>query len=194
MKSSRWRARLAALLTALVVSVGLLGLSSAPVWAAVGTVTEFPIPTRGTPFDITAGPDGNLWFTENEGGKIGRITTAGRITEFPLAGSFPGGITAGPDGNLWYTLENGNAIGRITPGGSITLFPLPGTCGKYHTCAPWSITTGPDGNLWYTEEIGNAIGHISTSGSFIPGGSGIPTASSRPEGITSGPDGNLWFT
>ena len=39
-----------------------------------------------------------------------------------------------------------------------------------------------------------AIGHISTSGSFIPGGSGIPTASSRPEGITSGPDGNLWFT
>ena len=26
------------------------------------------------PWGITAGPDGNLWFTEAGGGKIGRIT------------------------------------------------------------------------------------------------------------------------
>src|SRR2546430_2251650 len=118
MKSSGVRPCLAALLTAIVVSVGLLSLSSLPVWAAAGTVTEFNIKTKSSfPVAITTGPDGNLWFTENEGGKIGRITTAGRITEFPMAGSFPGGITAGPDGNLWFTLENGNAIGRITPGG-----------------------------------------------------------------------------
>ena len=60
MKSSGLRPRLAVLIIALVVSVGLLSLSTAPAWAAAGTVTEFPIPTRGTPFDITAGPDGNL--------------------------------------------------------------------------------------------------------------------------------------
>ena len=29
------------------------------------TQTRFPIPTGGgDPFDITTGPDGNLWFTE----------------------------------------------------------------------------------------------------------------------------------
>src|SRR5438128_83039 len=117
MKSSRWRARLAALLTALVVSVGLLGLSSAPVWAAVGTVTEFPIPTRGTPFDITAGPDGNLWFTDGAG-EIGRITPGGGITLFPTPdGAW--GITAGPDSNLWFADPGGNKIGRITTGGAI---------------------------------------------------------------------------
>ena len=37
--------------------------------------------------DLTAGPDGNLWFTESTQsgpGAIARITTAGTITQFPL--------------------------------------------------------------------------------------------------------------
>ena len=39
----------------------------------------------------TAGPDGNLWFVENSANKIGRITTAGVVTEFavPTANSRP---------------------------------------------------------------------------------------------------------
>jgi len=33
---------------------------------------EFPVPTAGSaPVGITAGPDGNLWFTEFYGNKIG---------------------------------------------------------------------------------------------------------------------------
>ena len=36
------------------------------------------------PSGITAGPDGNLWFTE-AAATIGRITPAGTVTEFPLA-------------------------------------------------------------------------------------------------------------
>ncbi len=34
---------------------------------------------------IAAGPDGNVWFTEGVGNKIGRITPAGDVTEFPPA-------------------------------------------------------------------------------------------------------------
>jgi virginiamycin B lyase len=30
---------------------------------------------------ITAGPDGNLWFTEPNG-KIGKLTTSGEVTEY----------------------------------------------------------------------------------------------------------------
>ena len=46
--------------------------------------------------EITAGPDGALWFTESSGDKIGRITTQGTITEFTVPeGS--AGFTAGPD-------------------------------------------------------------------------------------------------
>lgn len=44
---------------------------------------EFTIPSaNASTHVITAGPDGNLWFTEDRAGRIGRITTAGTITEF----------------------------------------------------------------------------------------------------------------
>jgi virginiamycin B lyase len=40
-----------------------------------GVVTEFALPTPGGgPFGLAIGPDGNLWFTESAGNKIGRFT------------------------------------------------------------------------------------------------------------------------
>jgi len=68
---------------------------------------------------ITAGPDGNLWFTHDENpsqdGKIGRITLTGKISEFPLPTSKggPGAITGGPDGTIWFIEANSNKIGRL---------------------------------------------------------------------------------
>ena len=169
MKRSRWRPRLVALLTALFASVGLLGLSTAPAWAATGTVTEFNDPS-GAPFGITAGPDGNLWFT-NSASTIGRITTSGSVTEFKVGGVCVAnegceafGITSGPDGNLWFTegaSDTTNTIGRLTTTGSFTAFPLPrdGSDGS----RPRGITAGPDGNLWFSEELAAEIGRITTS-------------------------------
>ena len=70
-------------------------------------ITEFAIPTaNSSPNGITAGPDGNLWFTEAGSEQIGMINpTTHAITEFavPTASAEPDGITAGPDGNLWFT-------------------------------------------------------------------------------------------
>jgi hypothetical protein len=123
-------------------------------------IFEYPIPTSGSfPFDITAGPDGNLWFTEVNpaAGKIGRITPAGTITEYPLpvGDSGPLGITAGPDGNLWFTEPLGNKIGRITPTGAFTYYLIPTS-----DSGPYGIAAGSDGNLWFTEQGGNNIGKI----------------------------------
>jgi hypothetical protein len=62
---------------------------------------------RGAP-GITAGPDGNVWFTEFTTSQIGQITPDGSVSEFPLPDrTFPREITAGPDGNLWYTASGG---------------------------------------------------------------------------------------
>src|SRR5204863_8323789 len=68
-----------------------------------GAITEFLLPSGTYPGGITAGPDGNLWFTEQGPNKIARITTAGVITEYlvPTGGSDPFDITLGPDGNVW---------------------------------------------------------------------------------------------
>ena len=144
------------------------------------------------PNGITAGPDGNLWFTELWGNRIGRITPQGVVTEFSAgisAKSGLGGITAGPDGNLWFTEYDGNRIGRITPTGQVTEFRT----GISPSSAPSGITAGPDGNLWFTEEVGNRIGRITPAGVVTEFSVGI-TQGSTPTGITAGPDGNLWFT
>jgi streptogramin lyase len=152
-------------------------------------INEFPIPTNGNPIAMTSGPDGNLWFVEREVGKVGRITTAGVVTEFALP---PGdirlqGIALGLDGNLWFTEEGVNRIGRITPCGTLTEYPVPTPDSR-----PTFITAGPDGNLWFTEDMGNQIGQITTAGVIteFP----VPTRSAGPTGITAGPDGNVWFT
>ena len=72
----------------------------------VEAITEFSdgISNPGGPDLITAGPDGNLWFTEQAGNRIARITPDGVVTEFSAGlsvGAGPRGIVSGPDGNLW---------------------------------------------------------------------------------------------
>src|SRR5262245_36210390 len=181
------------------------------------TLNTFACPTAGSaPSGIVDGPDGNLWFTEANAGKIGRITPGGVVTEFliPTPGSSPLSIVVGSDGNLWFTEVNAFQIGRITTSGVVTEFPLPSTGFK-----PISITAGPDGALWFTEMnannpstdlpisqppvfeptshpiFGGKVGRISTAGAVTE--FAIPTGADpngTPNGITSGPDGNLWFT
>jgi streptogramin lyase len=159
-------------------------------------INEFTQGITGTATaGLTTGPDGNLWFTEEAGGgRIGRITPDGVITEFTqglTSGSTPFDITTGPDGNLWFTEANGTRVGRITTAGAITEF----SAGITASSQPEGITAGPDGNLWFTENDGthgNKIGRITTGGTVTEFSTGL-TAGCRPFGITTGPDGALWF-
>ena len=120
-----------------------------------GIITEFTI--GGSSFDITVGPDGNIWFTE--GTKIGRITPDDVITEFaiPTAGSYTYGITAGPDGNIWFAVNNRDKIGRVTPFGVF----LDELSTPSVPSGPQHITASPDGLIWFTESHYNKIGVIS---------------------------------
>jgi len=60
--------------------LALAGLLFAGAVAPAATVTEFfeDITPGASPRDITAGPDGNLWFTGPGVDQIGRITLRGR--------------------------------------------------------------------------------------------------------------------
>jgi streptogramin lyase len=150
-----------------------------------GAITEFPLPTPigvpgpMLPGPLTVGPDGNLWFPEYSGNfsiysppsfsEIGRITTAGALTEFPTIEGSPGSLTVGPDGNLWFILDTGyfpnqmGEIARITTSGALATFPFPAGYSDRS-----GLTMGPDGNLWFTEvssaESGVAIGRIDVTG------------------------------
>lgn len=153
------------------------------------TISEFTISTETIhPGNITSGPDGNLWFTEHDGGKVGRISPKGKIREFTphTNNDDTFDITAGPDGNLWFTENSANRIGRITPQGIITEFPLPSS-----GAGPLGITAGPNGNLWFTNGWDKIL-RMTPNGTLSE--FSVPTTDSGSFDITTGPDGNLWFT
>lgn len=161
--------------------------------APAQTITSYSIPTaKSAPGGLAAGPDGNLWFTETNGNRIGRITPTGTITEFaiPTANAGLGRIAAGPDGNLWFIEVIANQIGRITTAGAVSEFRLPQTENATIGLTP-GITAGPDGNLWFVTIDGVNIGRITPGGvvTEFP----IPSRQSEAGPIAPGPDGNLWF-
>ena len=189
--------------------MGLTGLAAVPGDAAVGTITEYPIPnasSRGLASlrAITAGPDGRMWFTENAGdaNKIGRVTTTGVMDEITLPTAFAGpiGITVGPDGNMWFT-EGGSsaAVGHMPPSATSSAdiveinVPTPGS-------SPFDITAGPDGKLWFTEFASNSgkIGVLDPSATQTTDITEFSVdhtmLHANPYGIVSGPGGKLWFS
>jgi virginiamycin B lyase len=160
--------------------------------AGASAMTEYKVPTLSSnPAGITVGPDGALWFTEENGNKIGRITTDGVITEYALPTNFssPSEITAGPDGALWFTEYGAQPlpkIGRLpVTGPPFKEWELPLGSG------PDGITTGPDGAIWFTRNGDGKIGRITTDGTSI---TDYPLQGYQPGDITPGPDGRLWFT
>ncbi len=168
--------------------VGFLSYSGA-------TAGETSVPTANAgPFGIATAPDNNLYYTEQNVDKIGRITDLFHPqSEITLtAGTQPKDIVRGPDGNLWFTEYLRGNIGRLSPnsfsvtGEFPTLTPISG---------PWGITVGQDGALWFTEQ-GSAlsidrIGRITTGGTVSEYPS--PVTGLALQGIATAPDGSLWF-
>ncbi|MET8158374.1 hypothetical protein ABZT47_18520 [Sphaerisporangium sp. NPDC005289] len=86
--------------------------------ALTPTINEISIPTSpATPVGIASGPDGNVWFTENAGNKIGKVTTAGVFTEYSLPTSVAGPLqlTVASDDNLWVTEDYVDKLAVVTP-------------------------------------------------------------------------------
>jgi hypothetical protein len=121
---------------ALVAAGGLVLAAAGPLLhgsnalAAIGDITEYTIPTASSqPYDIVAGPDGNLWFTEQLGNKVAKVTTSGIFAEYavPTTNSQSNGIAAGPDGNLWFTEGSGRVAKVVAAGPSVSPAPTSGS-------------------------------------------------------------------
>jgi streptogramin lyase len=180
-----------------------------------GVVTEFPLPppqptnwSRHSFRSLAASPDGSIWFAEDGAvprgsltWKIGRMTTAGLVTEYDVSEHDIHSITVGPDGALWFTSNEG--IGRITTSGVVT--------GVYPTSSfPSKIITGRDGALWFLGQnlpcplidfCSFTIGRIDTTGAMVE----YPVQTAFPadpalqlrgefDSITSAPDGSIWVS
>ncbi len=124
-----------------------------------GKVTTYKVPA---PEYICVGPDQALWFTESDNA-VGRITTNGKVSRFPIKGSpssQPVAVAAGPDGALWFTEDSSNQaqIGRMTLSGKVSLYDVPTT----GSASLEEITSGPLGDMWFVSASPAAIGRITT--------------------------------
>jgi hypothetical protein len=103
-----------------------------------------------------------MWYQGVGGEDIGRITTGGDLTTFPLPSGQEASweqISPGPDGNVWFA-EYTNDVGMITPGGAITNYPLPTLNGV--GVSPAGVAAGSSGTVVFTEGFGNHLGEITT--------------------------------
>jgi streptogramin lyase len=157
---------------------------------STGAVTNFQLPEKPV-FDITRGPDGNLWATA--GASVYRISTVGAFSAFSFGGRDTGAmLRPGPDGNMWIMETFGSRIYHMNTAGLIlNIFTLTDphipTCGL--TCA--GITAGPDGNMWFTQnESFPQIGRITMSGQITY----FPIQGKGAMDIAWVHDGGIWFS
>lgn len=129
---------------------------------AAGTYSYFPIPNATSspdpqqPYDLLAGPDGEVWFVDAPvpaGGAISSITAAGVVHFFkPAPGVVPVRLTLGSDGDLWFTYFDpnpqyeGDGVAKMTPQGAFTYYPPSLLGGEYRTSG--GLAGEPGGPVW----------------------------------------------
>jgi virginiamycin B lyase len=188
---------LACLLAAGCSGAGLTPGPAGPKGAAAQAphaITEFAVAARAVrdplPYQIAAGPDGAMWFTEEGAGAVGRIDGDGHIRQIPLPSrnSQPEGIALGADGALYVAENEGPAqyathLARVTTDGRVREW-------NDDDFMPQGVAAGPQGSMWFTQGCGG-IAVLSKNGTMrqIPL-QGIP---SETGAIVRGPDGAMWF-
>lgn len=126
---------------------------------------DFVVPTGASgPHDIILGPDGALWFAETTANQLGRVSTAGVISEFPLRslGDYGLGVddvVAGSDGGVWFGMDSSSVLGRMDPAsGAISYVEPPQQVG--------GLAAGADGALWFSAIAGPGLYRVSTAGAI----------------------------
>ncbi|GJL79085.1 MAG: virginiamycin B lyase [Nitrospinaceae bacterium] len=130
------------------------------------TIHEYVTPTPdSSPAGLAFDGEGNLWFTEINGNKIGKIDpaeakpgTSQGVVEFdlPNANSQPNGIIVAQNGMVWFSEMSGNRIGRLDPAtGKIKEYAIPTPKSEPH-----KLVEGPKGGIWFAEFEADKIARL----------------------------------
>ncbi len=139
--------------------------------------------------------NGALWFAEEDAGNLGRIDTAGNITEYAMPtevsnpGHGPRQLSGASAAGLWFLADwaalEGRA-GRLNPEGNVD---AGFTGGSYVRLS--SVAATPDGGAWVTYRDGEGVSRLAADGTstFLD----QPRYGGDSES-TLGPDGALWLS
>jgi streptogramin lyase len=182
---------------------------------ATGAIAEYPLlPFASDPgiYQIVAGPDGNIYFTEPSLNAVGMFDiTTDQISQFemPLADTQPQGITVGGDGNIWFTDGGQNKITSLNPVSHVInnyAFEPPSHITNDQA---EGITAGPNDTLWFVTTQNSVIQEFSIANEnsadpFTEDGPYWPPAPPNPNpptpfnadlwSIETGSDGGIYYT
>jgi virginiamycin B lyase len=116
---------------------------------ATKKMTEFP--TRDGPYGLAMDKQGNVWFCQASGQRVGRIDgTSGQVSEIDLGrGSMPRRIAAAPDNTLWVVRYGDGKLSHIDAASAKVLkhYDMPaGPSGN-----PYAVTVDGAGKVWANE-------------------------------------------
>lgn len=166
-------------------STGGVPIPGTPVvteFSALGAATF--LPSQTTIPGITTGPDGNIWYVEQNqqpSPQVVKMTPAGVTTAY-ITPTMPINVTAGADGYVWYSTATTN-IGKIDPStGHVTEYS-----GLSYPSS--RIITGPDGAIYGVEYGAGKVFRMDASGSV----SEWNVSSNGPTDLAVGSDGNIYI-
>jgi virginiamycin B lyase len=160
--------------------------------SADGKITEFETPTiESGPTSIHIGKEGDVWFTERGGNKIGRLNPqTGGIKEYeiPTPMSVATGITVDAEGLVWYASKMASKIGRLDPNtGAIKEYDTPTPKSQ-----PSTITYDAEGNIWFDERANDKIVRLNPMTGQMREYD-VPTQGSRVVGLVPDNRRHVWF-
>lgn len=177
-----------------------IGILIAAVLALAGAATgvtqaeirskAYRLPEGAGPHDVAPGLKGEVWYTAQAQGALGRLDPAtGAMRQIPLGqGSRPHGVIVGADGAPWITDSGLNGIIRVDPETfAVKVYALP----KGSAYANLNTATfDKRGTLWFTGQSG-VYGRLDSASGEIrvfdaPLGRG-------PYGIATTPDGAVYY-
>ncbi len=178
---------------AAVMIASAIVLSYAPIARGV-TINETTILTNNSqPRGVVRADNGEIWFTEDAGSKIGRVNpTTGEISNeytTPTANAGPTGIAS--LGNfVWFTEQAVNRIGRIdrtSAAPAVEEFLTNIVSGQ-----PNAIAAGPSNLLYFTDTGASKLGSVDAATGSVA--EVLNVSLSGPAGIVKGPDDKMWIT
>lgn len=167
-------------------------------------LTEYGLPTGVSPYGITNGPDGNLWFVGQGGGSqpntgtVGRISATGVYTIWSAShGALPKYVATGEDNQVWFTELIYAAVLGTTPVPNVSVTDT--VIDPY--AFPGGITAGPAGSqtIWFTLHEQSVMHQSAYVAKINTDGTGLQEYLINSTGVgvgkvTLGPDENIWFT
>ena len=142
------------------------------------------------PFDdMTLGPDGSLWATSSDSGRVVRVTQLGTMTTFAGNGRMrPAGIAHGNDGGIWFADRASRSIKRIdSVTGVIADFPVPQLSAA---TIPERVASSPSSSaIWFATQDGFGSVDAVTGAVHV-----VATQAQQPRRLAAGGDGTVWTT